>query len=353
MKYLITGITGFAGPHLANLLIENGHQVYGLVRSSNGRENDIRDIIPDGNFSKIKFVYGDLGDRRSLEKIFKENKFDGVFHLAAQSHPPTSFKDPEGTMQINATGSKYLLGAMMDTQPDCRFMMCSTSEVYGNVPAKAGKIDESFPIAPVNPYGVSKASADLYTRERALTLQKPYFVTRAFSHTGPRRGHMFSISSDAIQISRIMMGLQEPIIRVGNLDSRRAVMDVRDCVNAYYKLMISAKPGESYNVGADNLYSMGEILDMMLDLRGLKGKVEKRIDEKLWRPIDIHVQKPDSSKTKKLTGWKTSIPLKQTLSDLLDYWDKKIGSEKIPSSLALKVTKKISAKKNIEGRKKK
>ncbi len=324
MRYLITGITGFAGPHLANLLIGKGHEVYGLVRSSNGRENDIRDIVPDVNFSKIRFVYGDLLDRKSLVKIFGSTVFNGVFHLAAQSHPPTSFNDPEGTMHTNVIGTLNLFEAMFEKQPDCRFMFCSTSEVYGNVPKKAGKINESFPISPVNPYGVSKACLDLYIRERAISLNKPYFVSRAFSHTGPRRGNMFSISSDAIQISRITKGLQKPVIKVGNLKSVRSIIDVRDCVKAYYALMQKAKGGEAYNVGGDAIYSIGEILDIMINLRNLKGKVRTEIDQKLWRPIDIDVQIPDFRKLYKATNWTPKIPIEQTLSDLLNYWDNKI-----------------------------
>lgn len=328
MKYLITGITGFAGPHLANLLLDNKHEVYALVRSSNGRENDIRDVVSDKNFSKINFLYGDLLDRNSLVKIFKNDKFDGVFHLAAQSHPPTSFKDPEGTMNTNVKGTLNLFEAMYENQPDCRFMFCSTSEVYGNVSKDKGKIREDFPITPMNPYGVSKACMDLYIRERAISLKKPYFVTRAFSHTGPRRGNMFSISSDAIQISRITKGLQKPVIRVGNLDSVRSVIDVRDCVKAYYLLMQKGKSGEAYNVGGDAIYTIGEILEMMIDIRKLKGKVRKQIDEKLWRPIDINTQIPDYTKLKKATGWSPKIPIAQTLSDLLDYWDEKINEKK-------------------------
>ena len=109
MKFLITGITGFAGPHLANLLIENGHEVFGLVRHSNGRETDILDVVPDENFKQIKFVYGDLRNYLSISKVFEANKFDGVFHLAAQSHPPTSFVNPIGTMEENVMGSANLI----------------------------------------------------------------------------------------------------------------------------------------------------------------------------------------------------------------------------------------------------
>lgn len=324
MKYLITGITGFAGPHLANLLVENGHEVCGLVRSSNGMEADILDVVPDKNYSKIRFLYGDLISRELIGRIFRTNRFDGVFHLAAQSHPPTSFADPRGTFEVNAVGTVNIAEAIAEHQPACRLMFCSTSEVYGAPAESAGPISEKFPIEPVNPYGASKAAADLYVRERAKSLKLPFFVTRAFSHTGPRRGKNFSISSDAYQIARIKKGYQEPVINVGTLSSRRVMMDVADCVMAYYLLMQKFSPGEAYNVGGDRLYTIGEVLDKMLDMEGLAGKVEKRVDPNLVRPIDIPIQDCDTSKCRNLTGWAPKVPIEQTLRALLDYWYHKI-----------------------------
>jgi GDPmannose 4,6-dehydratase len=324
MKYLITGITGFAGPHLANLLVRDGHEVLGLVRESNGREQDIRDVVPDDVYSRLKFVYGDLTHYRSLDRIFKDETFDGVFHLAAQSHPPTSFLEPHETFEINSLGTVNLAEAIANRQPAARMMCCSTSEVYGDSPESAGEITERFPIAPVNPYGVSKAAADLYVAERARSVKLPFYITRAFSHTGPRRGRNFSISSDAYQIARIIKGMQEPVINVGTLSSKRVIMDVRDCVKAYYLLMGTFTPGEAYNVGGDTVYSIGQVLDMMLAMRGLAGKVEKRVDPKLVRPIDIPVQICNTEKCRQLTGWKPEIRLEKTLDDLLAYWEAKI-----------------------------
>ncbi len=326
MKYLITGITGFVGPHLANLLLREGHDVYGVIRSSDGKEEDIRDIVPDKNFSNIKFVYADLTDFSSIERVFTKDKFDGVFHLAAQSHPPTSFIDPEGTFWANAIGTINICKAIAKYQPECRLMFCSTSEVYGAPPEEKMPIDESFPLNPINPYAVSKAAADMYVRERAVSLKLPFFVTRAFSHTGPRRGKNFSISSDAYQIVRIKKGYQEPIINVGTLSSKRVVMDVRDCAMAYYLLMQKFTPGEAYNVGGDNAYTMGELLDKMLEIYGFSGKVEKRVDPKLVRPIDIPVQICNTQKCRNLTDWSPKIPIEETLKDLLNYWDNKINA---------------------------
>ena len=122
MRFLITGITGFAGPNLANLLLREGHDVYGLVRFSNGRQTDILDVVPTELFEKITFVYSDLRNFRTLNAIFKEHTFDGVFHLAAQSHPPTSFTDPIGTFDSNVMGSVNLIQELLDNQPKCKFM---------------------------------------------------------------------------------------------------------------------------------------------------------------------------------------------------------------------------------------
>lgn len=324
-NYLITGITGFAGPHLANLLIDNGHNVYGLVRQSNGMETDILDVVPEKNFQKIEFVYSDLVNLRTLNNIFKEHKFDGVFHLAAQSHPPTSFSDPLGTFEANIMGSANLVQAIMDNQPECRLMFCSTSEVYGNVGIDKRKIKTTDTLLPANPYGASKAATDLYLQERFENKKLRGYITRAFSHTGPRRGKTFSISSDAYQIAKMMKGLQDKTLLVGNLNSVRVVLDVRDIVNAYYLLMMTDKSDSKvFNVSGDIPHEMGVYTDMLLAHSKLEGVV-KEISPKLFRPIDIHYQHGDCQELVDITGWKPNYTLDQTIRDLLDYWVKKIS----------------------------
>ena len=324
MRYLITGITGFVGPHLANLLIEKGDEIWGFVRAANGREDDIRDIVPDRNFQKLNFVYGDFYDYDSCVTAIKAAKFDGVYHLGAQSHPPTSFADPRGTFLANATGTVNLAEAIRSVSSQTRMLFCSTSEVYGAPLESQGPINESFPIAPVNPYAVSKAAADLYVRERAVSEKLAFFVTRAFSHTGPRRGRRFSIASDVYQVVRILKGFQEPVIKVGTLSSKRVVMDVRDIARAYDLLMHKGIPGEAYNIGGDEVFTMGELLDQLIEMTGLKGKVQKEVDPKLVRPIDIPVQICDSRKFRDLTGFKPEIQIRKTLADLVEYYQRKI-----------------------------
>ncbi len=324
MKYLITGITGFAGPHLANLLLSEGHEVYGLIRNSNGMETDILDIVDAKNFSKIKFLYSDLKNWKTLDKIFKENSFDGVFHLAAQSHPPTSFVDPIGTFDTNVMGTVNLIQVIIDNQPSCKLMFCSSVEVYGNEGIDKRSIKETNTLLPANPYGASKAAIDLYLQERIASKSINAFITRAFCHTGPRRGKTFSISSDAYQIALMMKGKQEKVLKIGNLDTIRVVMDVRDIVMGYYLLMKHPESsGQVFNISGETPYKIRHYVDKLIEYSGLEN-VEEVIHKPFWREIDIDYQMGDDSKFRNLTGYKNQYSIDKTLKDLLDYWVNKV-----------------------------
>ena len=325
MKFLITGITGFAGPHLANLLHKEGHEIFGLIRRTNGMESDIHDVVPDDVYESLTFVYGDLTNYRSLRTVFEKEQFDGVFHLAAQSHPPTSFIDPIGTMDTNVMGSANLIQVIQDHQDNCKLMFCSTSEVYGNVGQDGRKIHWEDTILPANPYGASKAATDVYLQERMQNGFIKGFITRAFSHTGPRRGRIFSISSDAYQIARMMKGLQEPILKIGNLNTTRVVMDVRDTVRAYYLAMIHPDvTNHVFNICGDTPRKMQFFTDKLIELSGLKN-VEQRIHEPFWRPHEIYYQHGDSTNHSELTEFKEEYDIETTLNDLLMYWVEKFN----------------------------
>lgn len=323
-NFLITGITGFAGPHLANLLHREGHKVHGLIRRTNGMEADILDVVSDEVYNSISFHHSDLGNYRVLRNIFENNSFDGVFHLAAQSHPPSSFEDPLGTFDDNIIGSANLIQVIQDHQPECKLMFCSTSEVYGNEGMDGRKINWEDKMFPANPYGASKAATDLYLQERMENGFIKGFITRAFSHTGPRRGKNFSISSDAYQIARMMKGLQEPVLSIGNLNSVRVVMDVRDTIKAYYLAMIHPEVNNHiFNVCGDVPRKMQFFTDKLIELSGLNS-VEQKINEKFWRPHDIHYQHGDSTNLVDLTDFKEEHNIDKTLEDLLNYWLEKI-----------------------------
>lgn len=325
MDCLITGITGFLGPHLARLLIKNGHNVYGILRGTRGSEQEIKDLLTEEEFCKITFFYGDLVHYRTIDKLCKEQKFDVVFHLAAQTHPPTSFKDPISTWEANVMGSIHLITCLQDQQPDCHFIFCSTVEVYGNEGIDGRKITENNTILPANPYGASKCAIDLYVCERMKNKQMKATVIRPFCFTGPRRGARFSIASDAVQIANMMLGKQENKLRIGNLDTIRAVTDVRDIANAFYLAATNSEisNGKVYNVCGGEPLKMREYTNMLIEFSGINN-IEMTIDEKLWRPIDIQYQDGDSSLILNELGWKPEIGIRDTIKDLLDFWYNKL-----------------------------
>jgi len=322
MKYLVTGITGFAGPHLAQLLLRENHEVHGIVRTANGRELDLLDMLTPTELNMITFHYLDLKHFGSVEKLLKKENFDGVFHLAAQSHPPTSFKNPTLTWDENVTGTVNIITALEEL--DTRMMFCSTSEVYGDAGKNVGTLSINTPIQPSNPYGTSKAAMDLYMQERTKNGFLDGFVTRAFSHTGPRRGKIFSISSDAYQIALMEKGFQEQILKVGNLKTERVVMDVRDTVNAYYLLMKNPKSNKGiFNVCGHDVHPMQHYTDLLIK-HSIFDNIEQVIHPPFYRDIDIQVQVGDDKELRELTGWTPTIKVEDTMLDLLNYWRSKI-----------------------------
>jgi len=323
MKFLVTGITGFAGPHLAKLLLKEGHEVHGIIRTANGREMDLVDIMSVEEIEKIQFHYADLKDYMGVEKVLSQN-FDGVFHLAAQSHPPTSFTDPIMTWNDNVTATMNIITLLENTET--KLMFCSTSEVYGDT-CDGTKLHTDGKILPANPYGASKAAIDIYLQERFANKKLNGFVTRAFSHTGERRGKIFSISSDAYQIAKMKLGLQDKVLKIGNLETERVVIDVRDCVNAYYLLMMTEKSnGKVYNVCGDEIQKMQYYTDCLIKASGIPYEdIKQEIYKPYYREIDIQVQVGDSSLLKEHTGWEPKISIEKTMNDLLNYWVEKLS----------------------------
>ena len=254
-----------------------------MLRGTRGSEQEIKDLLTEDEFKQITFLYADLIHYRSMDKIFKEHSFDKVFHLAAQTHPPTSFKDPIGTWESNVMGSVNLMTAILDNQPKCHFIFCSTVEVYGNEGIDGRKINENNVILPANPYGASKCAIDLYVGERMKNKEMNATVIRPFCFTGPRRGSRFSIASDAVQIAAMMLNKQERVLQIGNLDTIRAVTDVRDIANAFY--LVAMNPdvsiGKVYNVCGGEPLKMREYTNMLIKFSGLTN-ITMNINDNLW-----------------------------------------------------------------------
>jgi GDP-4-dehydro-6-deoxy-D-mannose reductase len=314
MRVLITGITGFAGSHLAEFLIAKhpGVEVFGIVRWRSRMENIL------GIRDKVELCEADLKDMVSLEACLGHVRPDRIFHLAAQSFVPTSWKCPAETFAINAMGQINLFESLLSLKQSPLIHVAGSSEEYGRVFPDEIPMKETNPLRPLSPYAVSKVAQDLLGYQYFQSYGLPVVRTRGFNHTGPRRGEVFVTSSLAKQIAEIEKGAKEPVIQVGNLDAQRDFNDVRDIVEAYWLSLEMGEPGEVYNIGSGVARPIREVLDILLSLSRVKVRVE--VDPRRLRPSDVPILLADSSKFVARTGWKPRLPFRQTLSDLLDYW---------------------------------
>jgi GDPmannose 4,6-dehydratase len=327
-RVLITGITGMVGSHLVDFLLENTDwKIYGLARWTDSLDNLEHLTEKINNKERIELIYGDLNDLASLMTAIDKSKPNYVFHLAAQSYPQTSFDAPIETLQTNILGTANLLEALRKSPYKHAIThVCASSEVFGRVPKEKLPIDEECNFHPASPYAISKVGTDLVGRYYAEAYNMTIMTTRMFTHTGPRRGDVFSESTFAKQIAMIEAGLQEPKIYVGNLDSLRTYADVRDAVKAYYMLVtVNPQGGEYYNIGGSYTCKIEDMLNYLINQSTVKN-IEIVTDPERLRPIDADLQIPNTNKFKQHTGWNAEITFEQTMNDLLDYWRDKVKS---------------------------
>lgn len=315
-KALITGIAGFVGSHMAELLLKEGYEVYGFtrVRSKMDHIEGIRD--------QLRLEEADLLDAHSLYNAIDRIKPDYIFHLAAQSFVPTSWVSPAVTLDVNITGSANLFEAVRQTTQNCVIQIACSSEEYGMVYEQELPIKETNPLRPLSPYAVSKVAMDYLGYQYHQSYNIKIMRTRGFNHTGPRRGDTFAESNFAKQIAMIEKGKQDPVIFVGNLDARRDYTDVRDMVRGYLLSVEKCEPGEVYNICTGNAEKIGDVLQMLLSMS--KVKVEIKEDPTRMRPSDVQVLIGDNTKFVQKTGWKPEIPFEKTMTDLLNYWRERV-----------------------------
>tara|TARA_R110000851_G_scaffold142627_2_gene281319 strand:+ start:276 stop:1289 length:1014 start_codon:yes stop_codon:yes gene_type:complete len=326
-RVLITGFTGMVGSHLADYLLENTDwDIFGLLRWNDRTENIEHLISMINNKERVFLEYGDINDLSSLLHVFSKVSPDYVFHLAAQSYPKTSFDSPLETLETNILGTAKVLDAIKKLGQDPIIHVCASSEVFGRVPKEFLPIHEDVTFHPASPYAISKVGTDLVGRFYAEAYDMTVMTTRMFTHTGPRRGDVFAESTFAKQIAMIEIGLQEPVIQVGNLDSLRTWADVRDAVRAYY-MLVTKNPtgGEYYNIGGTYTCSIREMLNHLISLSTVDN-IDIVIDPERLRPIDADLQVPDTSKFTNHTGWKPEISFEKTMLDLLNYWRNQVSS---------------------------
>tara|TARA_B110000977_G_scaffold51439_1_gene69878 strand:- start:1298 stop:2305 length:1008 start_codon:yes stop_codon:yes gene_type:complete len=326
-RALITGITGMVGSHLADFLLENTDwKIYGFCRWNDNLENieHLSDKI--NKKERIELIYGDLNDLASLLDTVDISKPDYVFHLAAQSYPQTSFTAPLETLDTNILGTAKLLEAIRKSIYNPIIHVCASSEVFGRVDFDQLPIDEECKFHPASPYAISKVGTDLVGRYYAEAYDMTIMTTRMFTHTGPRRGDVFSESTFAKQIAMIEAGIQEPKIYVGNLESLRTYADVRDAVKAYYMLVtVNPRGGQYYNIGGKKTMKISEMLNYLIS-QSTVDNIEIVTDPERLRPIDADLQVPDTSKFEHHTKWKPEYTFEQTMNDLLQYWRDKVKS---------------------------
>lgn len=314
-KAFITGITGFAGSHLAEHLLNKGYEVHGLCRWRSRTENI------EGINKKVRLIEGDLLDLNSLQSAMMDVRPNLIFHLAAQSFVPASWTSPAVTLEINVVGSSNLFEAVRAAKIEPLIQIACSSEEYGLVKPDEVPIKETNPLRPMSPYGVSKVAMDYLGYQYFKSYGMKIVRTRGFNHTGPRRGEVFAESTFAKQIAEIEKGKKEPIIYVGNLEAERDYTDVRDMVNGYFLAATKGEPGEVYNICSGKAVRIAKVLEILLKMS--KVKVKTQPDPARMRPSDVPILLGDNSKFRRRTGWKPKVAFGKTLKDLLDYWREK------------------------------
>lgn len=315
-KALITGIAGFVGSHMAELLLSKGYEVHGLTRPRSKMDHI------DGIVNSLHLEDADLMDSHSLYTVISRIKPDFIFHLAAQSFVPTSWVSPSVTLDINIVGSANLFEAVRQSGIDPVIQIACSSEEYGLVHDDELPIKEDNPLRPLSPYAVSKLAMDFLGYQYYQSYKVRIIRTRGFNHTGPRRGDTFAESNFAKQIALIEKGKQEPVIHVGNLDALRDYTDVRDMVRGYLIAVETCDPGEVYNICTGKAEKIGDVLKLLLSMSSASVTIKE--DPARMRPSDVRVLIGDNTKFVKKTGWKAEIPFEKTMTDLLNYWRERV-----------------------------
>ncbi|WP_426431345.1 GDP-mannose 4,6-dehydratase [Winogradskyella sp. HB-48] len=310
-KVLITGVTGMIGKHLAKSLNNNGYQVAGLSRATSASRYELKS-------NDYKHYKGDILDVKFLREVWSDWKPDLVYHLAAQAYNGESWRAEETTYQLNIKGSRNVFETCLELSPNARVIPACSSAEYGFVPDNMIPINEDkTPLQPITPYGVSKAAMEMMARQFHLNFGLDVVLPRLFIHVGPDHPPVTALQNFARQIASIKLGLQEPVMKVGNLSSSRDFVDVRDGVEALILLAEKGKSGEVYNLCYGKDWTMQESLDKLIAFSNMDIKVET--DPKLFRPSDEKVLLGNPEKLNKL-GWKAKIPFDTTLEDIYKNW---------------------------------
>jgi GDP-4-dehydro-6-deoxy-D-mannose reductase len=303
-RALITGVGGFTGPHLAKLLLSQGLDVFGLDRAN--PSHAMRDLEHD-----IHLISCDLLDRDAVYDIVQEIRPAYIFHLASASYAD----DLAQLLTSNVLATDHLIRAASRGAAVKVFIPGSAAE-YGLVRPDELPITEQQPLRPVSPYGISKTAQILLAQSYFLTEGVNIYIGRPFNLIGPGAQSNLVCSAIAHQIVAIEQGLQEPVLRVGNLASERDFVDVRDVVRAYWAIVNRGRPGEFYNICSGSATPIRDVLDTLLELANVP--VQVQVDAEKLQRADVPKSVGDGQKLRTQTGWEATISLAQSLADMLD-----------------------------------
>ena len=312
-RILITGCTGFVGSHLveqcrirypqAELFGVTGHQTFHTVTPG---------------MSGVKLLVADITREEAIRQVVAMSQPDLIIHLAAQSSVSASWRDPLGTLEVNAGGVIHLLEALRSEQLTPRIVLVGSGEQYGMVHPEDIPIREECPFRPANPYAVSKVTQDFYGYQYFVAYGLPILRARPFNHFGPRQTSTFVIANFARQIALIEAEKAEPVLSVGNLQARRDFLPVEDVVAAYLAVAEQGRPGEAYNIGSGQARSIRAMLDLLLTFA--RRSIQLREDPARLRPVDVPLLEADTSRLRADTNWRPAVQFELALQRTLDYW---------------------------------
>jgi GDP-4-dehydro-6-deoxy-D-mannose reductase len=318
---LITGITGFVGSHMAEYALAQAAQVFGSSRWRSKTEN-IEHLR-----ARIMLIESDLRDLSSVRMLLERSDPDYVVHLAAQSFVGASWKTPSETFYTNVICQMNLFEGMRQLGSQARFLVIGSSEEYGLVEPAELPIVETNPLRPLSPYAVSKVTQDLMGFQYHKSYGMHIVRARAFNHSGPRRGEAYATSNFAKQIAEIEAGLRDPVVLVGDLKPSRDFSDVRDIVRGYWGLLERGTPGEVYNLCSGEDWAIERVLQFLVG-QSTAPRITVEPDPTRLRPSDVPILRGSYAKAEKAIGWRPTIPLTRTLTDLLDYWRQRVRASR-------------------------
>lgn len=310
---MLTGACGFVGKVLLPLLLAKGYRVTCTSTSVSSHAGSAAD-----------WVTLDINDAAAVSRVIEQVKPSHVIHLAAQSHVPTSFREPAQTWQTNVMGTLHLLEAVKNHCSEAFFLFVSSSEVYGESFKAAEPLAESVGCRPMNPYAASKCAAELAV-EQYFRQGLAGVIARPFNHIGAGQSPEFVTASFAQQIAAIEAGKQKPVLQVGNLDAQRDFLDVRDVCSAYLALLdlpVVELEERVFNIASGQPRRIDDVLKLLLQQSSQGITVEQHPER--MRPSDISLAAGDCARIHALTGWQASYDLSATLAELLDYWREQV-----------------------------